>query len=83
MVTGGSEEEAERIVDSILGRLAIDGATTEVVFTDRDGAVTDFDDSQRIRVAVSIPYDDNNPILPSHFTDITFDSEITLWTSRN
>lgn len=83
MVTGATSEEAEGIVDSILGRLAVDGATTEVTFTDRNGAITDFDGSQRVTVAVSIPYDDNNPILPSHFTDITFDSEITLWTSRN
>lgn len=83
MVTGATTEQAEEIVDNILGRLAVDGATTEVTFTDRNGAVTDFGDSQRVTVAVSIPYGENNPILPSHFTDITFDSEITLWTSRN
>ena len=83
MVTGATTGEAEQIVDSILGRLAVDDATTEVTFTDRNGAVTNFNNSQRVTVAVSIPYDDNNPILPSHFTGITFDSEITLWTSRN
>jgi len=83
MVTGATQAEAQAIVDDILGRLAVSDATTEIQFLDRDGATTDFEDSQRVRVAVSIPYDDNNPILPSHFSDITFDSEITLWTSRN
>lgn len=83
MVTGATTEQAEEIVDDILARLAVDGATTEVTFTDRNGAVTNFDGSQRVTVSVSIPYGENNPILPAHFTDLTFDSEITLWTSRN
>lgn len=83
MVTGATSEQAEEIVNNILGRLAVDGATTEVTFTDRNGAATDFDNSQRVTVSVSIPYGENNPILPAHFTDVTFDSEITLWTSRN
>ena len=83
MVTGATTEQAEQIVGNILGRLAVDGATTEVTFTDRNGNVTDFDDSQRVTVSVSIPYGENNPILPAHFTDLTFGSEVTLWTSRN
>ena len=83
MVTGATAQEAETIVDDILGRLAVDGATTTVTFTDRNGAVTDFDDSQRVTVFVSIPYGANNPILPQHFSDLSFDSQITLWTSRN
>lgn len=83
MVTGATEERAREIVDGVLGRLAIDGADTTVTFVDRNGNPTDFDGSQRITVAVSIPYAENNPILPSNFSNITFDSEITLWTSRN
>lgn len=83
MVTGGTEEAAEEIVDDILARLAIAGAITEVTFVDRNGAETDFDGSQRVTVSVSIPYAENNPILPNYFTDVTLDSEITLWTSRN
>jgi Flp pilus assembly protein TadG len=83
MVTGATEEQAEAIVDSVLGRLAIDGAETTVRFVDRNGVETDFDGSQRITVAVSIPYGENNPILPANFGNITFDSQITLWTSRN
>lgn len=83
MVTGATEERAKEIVDSVLGRLAIEGAETTVRFVDRNGVETDFDGSQRITVAVSIPYAENNPILPSNFSDLTFDSEITLWTSRN
>ena len=42
MVTGGNEEAAKLIVDDVLGRLAIGGATTNVTFRDRNGAVTDF-----------------------------------------
>ena len=83
MVTGATEESAQEIVDDILGRLAVDGATTRIRFTDRNGAASDFDGSQRVTVAVSIPYAQNNPILPANFSNITFDSEITLWTSRN
>ena len=83
MVTGGTTGQAEQVVDNVLGRLGVDGATTDVVFTDRNGQVTDFDNSQRVTVSVSIPYGENNPILPAHFTDVTFDSQVTLWTSRN
>lgn len=83
MVTGATEDRAKEIVDGILARLAIGGAETTVTFVDRNGAETDFNGSQRITVAVSIPYAENNPILPASFSDVTFDSEITLWTSRN
>ena len=84
MVTGATQESGKAIADDILKRLSIDGAETDVVFLDRDGNPTpEFDDSQRVTATVSIPYGANNPILPTHFADITIDSEITLWTSRN
>ena len=82
MVTGATEAEAQRIVDRIMMRLGVDNAVADVTFIDRNGNETDFDDSQRIRVAVSIPYGENTPIL-RQFSNVTLFSEITLWTSRN
>ena len=84
MVTGATSENGVAIANNILSRLAIDGVTPTVTFIDSDGNETPtFDDSQRVTASVSIPYGANNPILPNHFANITIDSEITLWTSRN